>query len=70
MTVRLSPKWTERLLSLPESGMGYQVVDVTLRDGKTLSGLAVFNGQDIEPPPAASFDASDIVRIELHDRDV
>jgi hypothetical protein len=50
--------------------MGYQVVDVTLRGGKTLPCLAVFNGQDLEPPPAESFDASDIVRIELHERDV
>ena len=70
MTVRLSPQWAELLLSLPETGMGYQVVDVTLRDGKTLPGLAVFNGQDMEPPPAESFDASDIVRIELHERDI
>lgn len=70
MTVRLSPQWAELLLSLPESGMGYQVVDVTLRDGKTLPGLAVFNGQDLEPPPVESFDASDIVRIELHERDI
>jgi len=25
-------KWQKRLVQLPESGMGYQIVDITLRD--------------------------------------
>ena len=66
MVVHLDPKWTKHLEASPESGMGYQLVDVTLRSGEHLSKLPVFNGEYLEVPDSVTFEASAIELIELH----
>lgn len=68
MTVQLADAFVERLRTLPESGMGYQVVDVELRSGKRISGLTVFNGEELQVPEPPEFGAGDIVAVELHER--
>lgn len=50
MKIKLSKKWVERLLSVPETGMGYQTIDVTLKDGRVIKGVNVFNAEDLELP--------------------
>ncbi len=50
MRIKLEPRWTKRLLELPESGMGYQRVDIRLVDGRELKDLLVFNAEEIEVP--------------------
>ena len=52
MTVRLQlpRKWVDYLTRLPESGMGYQRVDVLLEDGTKLNDCTVFNAEEIEIP--------------------
>ena len=45
--MRLSQKWVDKLVRMPEAGMGYQVVDVVLKNGSTVLGLIVLNCQDI-----------------------
>lgn len=50
MRVQLPEKWTEYLVGQPESGMGYQRVDVDLEDGTHLEGCLVFNAEQIEIP--------------------
>ncbi len=45
--MRLSRKWIEKLITLPESGMGYHVVDVILKNGTVVRGMMVLNCQDI-----------------------
>jgi hypothetical protein len=40
----LSKKWTEYLLSQPETGMGYQVVTIKTRDGKIFPQAVVDSG--------------------------
>ena len=45
--MRLSQKWVRKLLNLPEAGMGYQTVDVVLKNGTTVKYLMVLNCQDI-----------------------
>lgn len=52
MTVRrhLSKKWVDYLTRLPESGMGYQRVNVLLEDGTELKDCTVFNAEEIEVP--------------------
>ena len=50
MRIKLEQRWTTRLLELPESGMGYQRVDVRLADGRELTDLLVFNAEEIEVP--------------------
>ena len=50
MIVSLAQKWTLALRRLPESGMGYQYVDVCLRNGSIFRDVIVFNGEQMEWP--------------------
>jgi len=43
-SVTLSEKWKERLQQLPESGMGYQVVNIKMSNG-TQRVTTVMNGE-------------------------
>jgi hypothetical protein len=40
----LSNKWAPILLSQPETGMGYQVATVTLRDGREFAPVTIVGG--------------------------
>ena len=42
-TIKLPERFTAQLLRWPEDGMGYQFVDVELRDGRVLSHLVVLD---------------------------
>ena len=65
MRLTLERKWIDRLVALPESGMGYQRVLVRLKDGRTLENMLVLNGQVLEVPDAVRrFDSTDILAIE------
>jgi hypothetical protein len=50
MRIKLDKRWVERLLALPESGMGYQRVDVKMSDGRELRNAVVFNAELLELP--------------------
>lgn len=66
MKIKLSSKWVKYLLSKPESGMGYQVVDITLENGRIVKGVNVFNGEDIElNDEYKSIKIDEIIKIEL-----
>jgi hypothetical protein len=64
MRITLEQRWIERLLVLPESGMGYQRVDVRLADGRELQDVVVFNAQEIEVPD--EFAKAEIEDVRLH----
>ena len=64
MRIRLEPRWTKRLLELPESGMGYQRVDIRLVDGRELKDVVVFNAEEIEVPD--EFARTQIKDVRLH----
>jgi hypothetical protein len=64
MRIRLEPRWTKRLLELPESGMGYQRVDIRLIDGRELKDVVVFNAEEIEVPD--EFARTQIKDVRLH----
>ena len=64
MRIRLEPRWTKRLLELPESGMGYQRVDIRLVDGRELKDVVVFNAEEIEVPD--EFARAQIKDLRLH----
>lgn len=49
MRLQLPEKFVSKLLSLPESGMGYQNVTVTFVDGSFLD-TTVMNGEFLELP--------------------
>ena len=43
--IALTGKWAAELASKPETGMGYQVVTVVLKDGKRFDQVVVVQGQ-------------------------
>jgi hypothetical protein len=61
--VHLPEQWIERLVRLPESGMGYQRVNITLKRGKILRDVIVLNGEEAQAPEP--FEPSDIVDVQL-----
>lgn len=66
MQLKLEHRWTERLATLPESGMGYQRVRVRLKDGRVLHNATVLNAQILQVPEGVRpFASGDIDAIEL-----
>jgi hypothetical protein len=61
MRVKLEKRWIKRLLQLPESGMGYQRVDLRLADGRELKNVLAFNAEEVElPDECANAKISDV----------
>jgi hypothetical protein len=50
MRIRLDARLTKQLLRFPESGMGYQCVDIRFRNGRKLENVPVFNAEEVELP--------------------
>jgi len=48
MRIKLDKKWIARLVRLPESGMGYQRVDLRLKDGREVKDVPVFNAEELD----------------------
>ena len=49
-SMTLPKKLTDQLADMPESGMGYQMVDLTFDDGSTLKDCAVTNCSEVNLP--------------------
>jgi len=67
----LSSKWIEKLTSQPETGMGYHVVSVVLKDGKRFDQVVVDQGciTQIRHYPSIPFAEEDIKDIIVtHDK--
>ncbi len=53
--VRIPERFTAQLLKLPEQGMGFQVVDVVLRDGRVFNAQVILDAsfwqadEDVQP---------------------
>lgn len=66
MRVRLARRWTKKLAHMPESGMGYQRVQVHLKAGRTVDDLVVYNARFLEiPDEVPPFEPEDIDEITL-----
>ena len=64
MRVRLEDKWVRTLSALPETGMGYQQVDVTLRSGRRVPRLLVFNAELLDwPDDQPPIQSKDIMQV-------
>jgi hypothetical protein len=62
----LDSHWIEKLRRMPESGMGYQRVRVTLRDGRVLGDAIVLNAQVLQlGDDVGPVVAQDIMDVEL-----
>ena len=64
MDIKLSDRWIEHLLELPESGMGYQRVDIGFADGRTLKDVVVFNAEVFNE--SSDFRDVEILNVSLH----
>lgn len=64
MSITLPAKWIDRLARLPESGMGWQRVDVELSGGRRLENCVVRNAEILESPEPV--DPQEICDIALH----
>ena len=65
---RLPQHWSQFLLRQPETGMDYQIVDVTLRDGRVVRDVAIVGASligEIRGRSDIPFDPADITHIEV-----
>ena len=63
--IELPEKFVNRLVSLPENGMGYQLVKVFLTTGNVLHNLKVINSCILIVGQNIKLNKSDIEKIEL-----
>lgn len=65
--LKLSKKWAPVLLSQPETGMGYQIVSVFLRDGRRFDRVTIVGGiiADIDGKAEIPFTEEDVVDIRV-----
>lgn len=69
--IKLSKKWAIKLASSPETGMGYQIVTIVLKNGKRFDQVAVVEGQiaEIRGRKDIPFTENEIAEIVLtHDK--
>ncbi len=67
----LPKKWSDFLLSKPETGMDYQIVAVTLKDGKNIQDVAIIHHSiigEVRGCDELPFDPNEIVSIEVTHR--
>jgi hypothetical protein len=67
-TIKLPDSFINKLINLPESGMGYQIVKVILRNGKVLKRHKVFNSEILMLEENELVQAIDIANIELESK--
>ena len=63
MHLQLKSKIVDRLLALPESGMGYQVVDLVLSDGRIIPNVTILNGEIATLPDSLRISSSEIADV-------
>ncbi len=69
--LKLSDKWAPKLIAQGETGMGYQIVSVVLKDGKRFDQVVIVGGtigqiKGIEGIPFAEDEIAEI--IVTHDK--
>jgi hypothetical protein len=67
-TPRLPEHWSQFLVRQPETGMTYQIVDVTLRDGRVIRDVAIVGSalvSGVRGHRDIPFDPADITHIEI-----
>lgn len=64
--VELPTNLIDKLADLPEQGMGYQVVNVTLKNGQVLTDRRVVNSTYLILLDNEHLTTADIENVELH----
>ena len=62
---KLNEKYIDYLSNQPEQGMGYQIVDITLKNGRVLYDRVVLNSSYLKLNEYDQFNLDDIVKIEI-----
>jgi len=66
--IKLPDRFVKYLISLPENGMGYQIVKVILKSGKILHQHKVINSSLLMLEENENITEKDIEKIELESR--
>lgn len=56
MKIELDKKWVDHFTKMPESGMGYHNVTITLRDGNLIRDLPVYFNENGLPEMVTDHD--------------
>jgi hypothetical protein len=67
-TLKLTDRFINVLVNYPESGMGYQIVNVILKSGKVLHQHKVLNSEVLMLEENENITIKDIEKIELENR--
>ncbi len=62
--IKLKEEHIKYLLELPESGIGYQIVDITLKNGQQLKKRIVLNSQFLLLENSENIDSNFIEKVE------
>jgi hypothetical protein len=63
--IKLKEEHIQYLAALPESGMGYQIVDILLTNGQLLKNRIVLNSELLISDDIESIDPFSIEKIEI-----
>lgn len=70
MKLKLNPYWTKHLLRFPETGMGYQKVDVILKSGQIIKDIIILNAEDmVLPEQYSKLQCEEIVELRIRDKE-
>jgi hypothetical protein len=67
----LPEQWSKFLLAQPETGMGYHMAAITLRDGRVIDDVAIVDHcvvAEVRGQPDISFDPAEIKHIQITHR--
>ncbi|MBX2978045.1 MAG: hypothetical protein KF905_02025 [Flavobacteriales bacterium] len=65
--LKLSEPWVRHLLTQPETGMGYQIAIVNLKDGRVFQHVIIIGDEvhEVDCSPHVPFTNADILDIEV-----
>ena len=63
--IELSQQFVNHLITLPENGMGYQLVKIFLKNGNVLHNLKVINSSMLIVEQNIKLNKNDIEKVEL-----
>jgi hypothetical protein len=68
-SIKLKDEHIKTLENLPEQGMGYQIVDITLKNGIVLCNRIVFNSSYLKLNATEKIELDDIIQIDIIQND-
>jgi len=68
--IKLLQKQIDLLVNLPETGMGYQIVDIKLKDGRIFNRKVVLNSMYLQIEDKEKIDPNEIEAIKLHKKGI